>query len=481
MTPPLQPVRPGFIRLGMTDSGPLDVALDQLREKHFAITGPVGQRKTLFLLSVLKQFIMLPTDGCFFIDLGGDQAAFWILKEAAEQAGKPFYFLSLDNGHDGCSWDPIQGTPAYAADVTLAESGTASGLSLLHGEGYGRKFWGRINFKAITQAFATLTTTLGRLPSFPELARELSRMGEACKNSQHTSEAYLAAETLLSFDALTGKGSKKLDIGEAIESSAVVVVYIPSALRVESARAVATMMIWSLLVQAAHRYEQGKPVRYLHVPVDEYAQVASSRSAVDSGMVLARKWSIAYYTVFQDDSQLINPEGDLRPIIRSQCQRILFARESEEEIKELQNRSLDVLRPDKSQSLRGMSLTTSVRETREPGLTRNEILELSGVAMKAYAVLRLGDKHRDPIPFTVIPPTASPAEHTKLKNKPLPSKLPATPTLSTPASSQVAATPLAADDLHRSDRVGRLRDLYRRLCDEQSWRIRQEAPQSESK
>lgn len=464
-------IRHDHIRIGMTDSGPLDIAVDRLREKHFAIAGPIGQRKTLLLMSLLVQFLLLPADCCFYIDLGGDQAALWILAEAANAAGKPFWIVSLDNTDDGACWDPITGTPAYAADITMAMSGTASGLQLLNGEGYGRKFWGRINYKAITEAFDVLLARLGRLPSFPELVRELVKQGKAQRNSQYVSEAYLAAEHLLRFDALTGKGSRRLDIGEAIEQAGVVVFHIPSALRGEAARAVASMALWSVLVQAAHRTALGLDKRYVHLAVDEYAQAASNRSAVDSGMVLARKWNISYWAVFQDDSQLITPEGDLRPVIRSQCQRFLFARESEEEIKELRNRSLDVLRPDHSHSLRGMSQTTSVRQVLEPGLTRNEILELSGVAMKAYAVLRLGDKHRDPIPFTVIPPTASPAEHEELKNKPLPKKTPAGAAhYSLPPGPLPTGQPLPADS-GQAARRALLRRLADRLRSEETWRL----------
>ena len=458
-------VPPGFIRFGLTETKPLDLLLNELREKHFAIVGPTGQRKTLFLLSVITQFLKLKDDCCFFIDFGGDQAALWILAAAAEAAGKPFWFVSLDNTDDSACWDPIAGTPAYASDITLATSGVTSGLSLLHGEGYGRKFWGRINYKAITEAFDTLNARLGRLPKFPELVEELVRQGKSQRNTQQVSEAYLAAEHLLRFDTLTGKGSHQLDIGQAIDEAGVVVFHIPSALRGEAARAVGMMAIWSILVEAAHRTALGKSKRYIHVLVDEYAQVASSRSAVDSAMVLARKWGVAMWVVFQDDSQLITTEGDLRSVIRSQCQRFVFARESKEEIDELRNRSLDILRPDHSHSLRGLSHSTSVREVLEPSLTRNEILALSGIAMEAYAVLRLGDQHRDPIPFTIVPPTASPAEHTLLARKPLPKKKPSA------ATNDQCVSPIETPDNDNATRQALLDSLLQKLHDEETWRL----------
>ncbi|QDV74552.1 hypothetical protein [Botrimarina mediterranea] len=468
---PPKPVPANHIRFGMTDTVPLDLLLDQLREKHFAIAGPTGQRKTLFALSVLKQFVALPEDVCVYVDLGGDPVAYWVLADAAKKADKPVYFFSLNNLHDTVSWDPVLGTPAYAVDTTVASSGVATGLELLHGSGYGRSFYGRLNQREVDSAFDNLIAAKGRLPSFPELVRELSRMGEASRNAKHVSEAFLAAERLLRYDALTGKRPRKLDLGQAIDEGAVIYFYLPTALREEASRSVASMLMRAVMAQCEHRCEEGLPKRYVHLGVDEYPQVAASRGAVDSAMVLARKWSLTIWAIFQDDTQLVTPEGDLRSIIRSQCQRILFARESEEEIKELRERSRDVLRDDTSQSLRGLSHSTSVRQVLEPAISRNDVLELSGVAMRAYAVLRLGDKHRDPIPFTIIPPTASPAEHDLLKRKKLPRYTPA----SGAAPAEPTTDPLT---LRQAERRKRLQDLHHQVRVELSWRLRSDSPSS---
>lgn len=463
--PPKVPLK-NKVRFGMTETEPLDLLIDQLREKHFAVAGPTGQRKTLFTLSVLRQFLTLPDDTCVFIDLGGDPVAYWILAEAAQKAGKPVYFFSLNNRHDTVSWDPIRGTPAYASDITVASSGVASGLELLHGSGFGRSFFGRLNQREIDAAFDNLMSDSDTLPTFTEVVRELSRLGEATRNAKHVSEAFLAAERLLRYDALTGKRTRKLDLGRAIDESALIYFYLPVALREEASRSVASMAIRSVMAECEHRSEEGLAKRYVHLVVDEYPQVASSRGAVDSAMVLARKWSLAIWAIFQDDTQLITPEGDLRSIIRSQCQRILFARESDEEIKELRERSLDVLRDETSQSIKGISSTTTVRQVLEPAITRNEVIELSGIAMKAYAVLRLGDGHHDPVPFTIIPPTASPAEHERLKRKRLPRY--------TPSGDNTPSYPVPADgsaDPKRLQRRTQLLELHRRLRAEMSWRL----------
>jgi|GEM_PF-3759418 len=458
-----------LIRFGQTETGVLDIPIDVLREKHWAIRGPVGQRKTLFLLSALQQYISLPNNPVIFVDLGGDQVAYWLLKQAADKAGRPFYFFSLDEQHDSCSWDPIRGTPAYATDVTVAASGVASGLSLLHGEGYGRKFWGRLNQNTINEAFDALAMPAAQLPSFQQLVEELKRLARKARTSQNVSEAFLAADQLLRYSSLTQTKETVLNLGGAIEDSAVVVFHIPTALRGEASRAVASLLVWSVMVQAAHRSEQGLDPRYIQLAIDEYPTIAAAGGTVDSTLTLARKWNLHAWLIYQDDSQLITSDGDLRPIIRSQCQRVLFSCESADEVDELRQRSLDVLRSDTSRSLRGLSQSTSVREILEPRLTRNEIMQLSGIALKAYAVLRLSDQHRDPIPFTILPPTQSPAEHAKLKNKPLPKPAAADRQCTI---SQPARTPIPKPDMATQDRISQLAELGQQLRQEESWQLR---------
>jgi hypothetical protein len=194
--------------------------------------------------------------------------------------------------------------------------------------------------------------------------------------------------------------------------------YLPTALHSAAATAIASLAAWCVFVEASMRCDEGKTPRITHLAIDEFAQIASGRSSFSSLLAMARKWGLQNYLCYQNDQQLITSDGDLTPIIRGLCQRIVFTCDSEDEITELRYQSLDVRRPDIGETRHGLSITNSVREVLDPGLTRNEIIELSAQKQKAYAVLKLGDKHRDPIPFTVIPPTKSKAEHEELKRRP---------------------------------------------------------------
>ena len=451
------------IVLGKLESGkPLSILLEEMREKHWAIVGPTGQRKTLFTIWLFLQYVALQRDSCIFVDLGGDVAALWLLEQAARDAGKMFYFFSLSEQHDSCSWDPIHGTPAFAKDTGLATSGITQGLKLVHQDAT-KAYWSKLNKSVVNEAFDGLRIGSSELPCFVELTAELKRMGKG--TGQYISEAYLAADQLMRFSALTGTNRVVLNLAQAIEEGAVIVFHLPTILHGDEARAVASLLVWAVMCETADRTNSGKSLRNVHLAIDEYAQVAQAKSNFDAGLTMSRKFGLHFYLLFQDFEQLKTSSGDLGPVVRSQCQRVVFSATSREEIDELRNRSLDITRDDISASLRGMGRTTSVREVEEPGLSRNSIMKRSGVALDAYAVLNLGDQHRDPIPFTIIPPTKSVAEHNQLKKKPLPSKQQAAP-FETITTSNGHPTDSAI-----KERRAKLLDLATRITAESAWEL----------
>ncbi|MCA9262341.1 MAG: TraM recognition domain-containing protein [Planctomycetales bacterium] len=455
------------IVLGQLEDGRrLEFLEETLRELHNVIVGTTGQRKTVFLVSVLSQYVRFPNVSVVNIDLGGDQAAFWTLKEAADDAKKPFYFLSL-GPHDSCSWDYLRNTPAFAEDLTAATMGTSQGMRLEYGEGYGRSFWSRLSGADINKAFDQLTAKGIVLPSFNDLCEELRLIAARSGRRQQVSEAYLAAEQLRRYAVLTERRERELWLGKAIEEGAVVYFYLPTAHHGAAARAIASLAAWCTTVEASYRVEKGLPERRIVLAIDEFPQIAAGRSAVSSTLTLARKWNIVMYLVLQDMEQARTADGDLKDILRSQCQQIIFTAESEEEQNYLRLRSQDVLRTLDSQSFRKLSATTSVREYWEPGLTRNEIMELNGVAMKAFGVFKLGDKHRDPIPFTILP-AISKTDHTELKNKPLPPLVNVSPTATIGGNS---VSQLPTDSADRRKRADALTALLQAIQQEETWKM----------
>ena len=410
------------IRLGTLDDGrPLEFSVDELAEAHWSIRGRTGQRKTLLLMLILMQYIAMPDHCVVWIDLGGDQFAVHFLEEAARKAGKPFYLFALGQEVDGCSWDPLLNTPAFRDDLASAANGIAQGLALSHPDGYGRSFWSRLNASEINLAFDNLLAQGNSVPSFADFTNELCELAKASRNRSQISESYLAAQQLLRYSAIATRREKELFLGRAIDQSAVVAFHLPTAHHGAAAKAVASLASWCTTVEAYHRTAKGMDEKVTtHLAIDEFAQVASGGpSALNSTLTLARKWRLRLYMVYQDSSQLETPDGSLNSILRSQTQQVLFTSETEEEQRELRFESKDTLRTLKSDSYQSLTASTSVREFIDPTLTRNEILDTNGIAMKAYGVFKLGDKHRAPIAFTIDPPTTR-AEHARLSRKPLP-------------------------------------------------------------
>lgn len=404
------------------DGSIVTIPLDQLRERHFMIQGATGQRKTLFLLSLLCQF-HAAGDAVIFIDLGGDRAAYWILRKACRKSGKQLYLFSLDRLHNSYYFDPLTSVTGFS-DPVIASNAIALGLNLIYSEGYGRTFWGRFNLSDVNEAFDRLFERGLTRPTFRDLIHELKLVAKARRRRGDVSEAVLAADQLsrLEHFRVSPDPAMQLSIASVIEEGAIAYFWLPTALYGATARAMASLASWCVMVEMAQRDELLLPPKFTQLGTDEYSQIAAGRSALESQLVLSRKWGLQNSMVFQSREQMQTADGDLFPVLRENCQRFHFTLPSEDEQRELMACSKDVLKEFRGQNFQRLTSTTQVRQELLPQLERNEVLDVSGKAMQLFAVLDLGDMHRDPIPFEIIPPTESVAEHEKLKRLPLPRK-----------------------------------------------------------
>ena len=409
------------------DGRPVSFSTGMLSEVHFSVSGATGQRKTLFVLSMLLQFFKAG-HGIVFVDLGGDIPAYWLLRRAAEARHKRLWFFSVDSSLDSLYFDPI----LSLRNPIVAGGAVGSGLNLTHAPGYGRTFWGRVNAAEINTAFDHLAARGITVPSFAEFCAELERIAKANGKAREISEAKLAAEQLnrLHYFGVARDSSKQLVLREAIRNGDIVVFHCPSALYGDVSRAVATLSSWCAMVEQENVLKENPdaPPPITHLVVDEYAQVASGRSSLESQLTLVRKWGLQMWLVFQNREQLRTPDGDLYPTIRSNCQNFVFSAETEEERRDLMNASLDEWKLEKpSRSIHRTSVSESERWYLAPRLERNTVIETCAKAMMLFGIFKLGDKHRDPIPFQIIPPTKSVAEHNLLKALQYPARSDASP------------------------------------------------------
>ncbi|MCA9136279.1 MAG: TraM recognition domain-containing protein [Planctomycetales bacterium] len=417
---------------------------------------------------MLVQYIRLSDHAVIFIDLGGDQAAFHTLKEAAERAGKPFYFFSL-GAHDGCSWDPIRNTPAFADDYLAATNGIAQGLRLEYGEGFGRTFFARLSAAEINQAFENLLIAGNRTPTFLDLADELREIAKQTRSRNQISEAFLAADQLVRYRAISELRAKQLYLSEVIEQGGVAVFYLPAAHAGGAARAIASLASWCTTVEAALRVEKGLSKRYTHLAIDEFAQIASGRSAVASALTLARKWQVMFYLIYQDSDQLRTADGDLNSIIRSTCQLVFFDAFSREDQDELMAFSKDEDKADNSETISRGRVSEHFGHRREPKLTRNEILDVSSTAMEAFWIPKLGKGHIEPVRFAVVP-VKSKSQHERISNLPL-------PPLVGPVTASVGRSNAAGQQRRKRDpdygtRQSKMRSLHDAISKRFEWKVR---------
>ena len=413
------------IVFGHLESGEqLSFPLDMLRERHFMVTGRTGQRKTLFTLSQLKQF-HAAGDGVIFIDLGGDKAAYQILKRAL-RPGKRLWLCSIDKRHDSFYFDPLI-TGSGFSDQLIASNAVGSGLNLIYSEGYGRSFWGRYNVADINDALDRLASRGIISATFKQLTEELKQIAKARGAQKQTSEAVLAADQLhrVHYFGEAPTPDKQLNLRQAIRNGDIVYFWCPTALYGWAARAIATLASWCVMVEMAQLDDDRNDGEHsappvTHLTIDEYAQVASGKSSLESQLVLSRKWGLQMTMVFQDYEQMRTPDGDLFPTLRSNCQRFIFDAISEDAQKDLMNASTDEIKYLPGRSISGTSTSNQERAYIAPALERSKVQAISGKAMWVFGIFNLGDKHRDPIPFEIIPPTNSVAEHNELKHLQMP-------------------------------------------------------------
>jgi len=431
------------------DGKVVEFPLEKLREIHFSISGATGQRKTLFVVSLLLQFFACG-DGIVFIDLGGDVPTFWILRRAAEAAGKKLWFFSVDRDLESLYYDPI----LSFSDPVVASGAVGSGLNLTHAPGYGRSFWGRLNAADINAAFDRLAARGVAVPSFAELTEELKQIAKSRGRGKEISESLLAADQIsrLEHFGVAPDSENQLLLRQAIKNGDIVIFHCPSGDFGDPARAIATLAAWSTMVEQQNVLKDNPPHApppNTHLVIDEYAQIAAGKASVDAQLTMVRKWHIQMWLIYQNRHQLFTPDGDLYPTLNSNCQRFVFSAETEEEKQDLMNASLDEWKKEKpGRSVNDTSVSAHERWYLAPRLERNYVMEICAQAMKLFGVFKLGDEHRDPIPFEIFPPTKSPEEHAELKATRIPQKVtPVPPTKDGAKSPELLARYAALDEL----------------------------------
>jgi len=446
------------IRLGRSAKGG-QIAFSEraLEETNWLITGAPGSMKSVLSTSWMHQYIQLDDHAVVFIDIGGDLASYHVMSESASSAGKPSYLVTLDETVDCYGWDMLANTPVFHHDPKRAVPGIVGALRLANGEGYPQTFWARHSAADINKAVDGLKAMDKWL--FSALAEQLKEIGSESTGSKHVSEAFLAADELCRYTRALELRKKQLFLGEALEQGALVYFYVPSGMHGGAARSIAAAASWCVMVEAALRVDSGASKRTTHLVIDEYAQIAASGSTTEAILNLARKWNLQLTLILQSIAQV---PSELKSVLRTNCQQAIFDAYTREEQEDLRMLSKDAFQTD-SRSVQQTALSfgrDSETETvkREPSLSRNDILETSGIKSQFFLCLKLGDKYREPIVSSVVPAVGL-ERHRELKRRML-------PRLSAPLDTEVDTE---GSRFSTTPDPGLL-ELMNRIAAEQSWR-----------
>ncbi len=401
---------------------PIEVPLS-LFFRHAWIMGMTGAMKTIFVTSLVVQIRLLCPEACiFFGDPAGDQYPFHRLREATRRVGRQFRFLSTNPADDWDTFEPLQAvTPLDEVGVVKASSLLVSSLSLDYGEGFGKAYFGKINYSIFHAAFSDLLAAGTLCPKFREFLRYVARSARRA-GIRDVSEAQLAAESLLSYPQFdeAEDPDRRIVASRAIDEGETIYGFLPTLLEPPT-RMMLALLVWSLVLEAMRRTYAGLPPKRVFIVIDEFAAVAAAKAFSDL-LTLARKYHISLILLNQTSTQLVSRDRDLRPVLFDNTALKVWFTPLGDDIDLLRSLSRDVTKSrGKTVSSRGLSGSVSLGEVYEPMLERNDALDTTFRGLEAFVIANEFTGHREPIRLRFIP-EVSREEHARLSNTPLPKR-----------------------------------------------------------
>lgn len=237
--------------IGLDESNdPIYTPYSTWRETNMQIIGPTRFGKGVALGCLMDQGARLFNDSVFYIDPKGDKYAPYILKAAAEESGKPFYYVSLLDNELG-DWSPFSGGNERAG---LSRLQAALGLELSGDPG--TDFYKTQELRAVARAF--------------KKSRKIVSLAKDMQNDPSAAKASAELERWSMVKSLCPK-SKGFSIAKALQEGAVV--YFKGSLD-DSVIKSATKVFISETIQEASRLSSSRD-HHLTLVVDEVRFLAS--------------------------------------------------------------------------------------------------------------------------------------------------------------------------------------------------------------
>ena len=236
-----------------------DIAVEEsILNRHLHVLGPTGGGKTSLVILPLAKQAIEKQRGCCFIDFKGDEVFKKYVQAKAKQAGKKFYYFSIDPKETSVCYNPLSSGGIHSKVDRIMTA-----LELI--------YQGPAGFYSNVQAMA-----------FVELLKEINFLSvKGALTNQHflrrmKVDAQEVKGLLSAISWIAGIdviNRNELDLGKVIKNGDVAFFALKSQVNTRLAEAIGRMLIIDLKSQAVFRKETDPP---FFIFIDEFQNLACS-------------------------------------------------------------------------------------------------------------------------------------------------------------------------------------------------------------
>jgi TraM recognition site of TraD and TraG len=452
--------------LGVEPHASFPVLLHQkLLAEHCYMVGDSGSGKTSQgLMPLLIQLIdghhddkgqRTPCPPVVILDLKGDPALLNLARKLATDRGAPFRVFTPELNKATHYFNPFPSLDSkHRTDIQLCNI-LMDALSLNHGEGYGRGYYGRQSRGLLLAVMENMqgpseleSGTTGRKKarsskrpsSMADLYERLKAVrAENEREFKDTLELLSTVQALTRYKAL-GMAASEDDLQQAIhmptvlQDRQVVYFYLPAAIESISVREIAKLALYSLLTACIDRQrDTPNDPRQAYLIIDEFQRIAGENFRII--LEQARSYGLSVTLANQSIADLNTAEVDLRPTVRTNTRVKRFfslsdphdvrsmSESSGEELMYLRTWTTDAGAP-YTEMVATAHTTRADSQGIKPRLTQNDILAISDHPLDSILFVSRGSGYTQfaglPIQVRCTWPLSE-ATYTTLKNAPWPS------------------------------------------------------------
>jgi type IV secretory pathway TraG/TraD family ATPase VirD4 len=251
--------------LALSDDKQDIVVEENIFNRHLHVLGPTGGGKTSLVILPLSRQAIEKQRGCCFIDFKGDEVFKKYVQEQAKQAGKRFYYFSIDPNEPSVGYNPLS-----SGDIHSKVDRIMTALELI--------YQGPAGFYSNVQAMAFIGLLKEKIQENKEI--NFLSVKEALENpaflertdvsSQEVKGLLAAVSWIAGIDVIN---RAELDLAKVIKNGDVAFFALKSQVNTRLAEAIGKMLIIDLKSQAVSRKETDPP---FFIFIDEFQNLACS-------------------------------------------------------------------------------------------------------------------------------------------------------------------------------------------------------------